>query len=306
MKTCIVIYNPNSGHTLNKKNIPRYKSIIESYGYKVDFIGTQYKGHAKEIVSHIGYVDLIISMGGDGTFNEIVYGNLQRKQKLLVSHIPIGTTNDIGNMFGYTSDIEKNIKACLNGEIKEMDIPLINKRPFVYVAGFGRFLNIPYDTPREEKLKLGYFAYIFNGIKDFFTDKKRYHIKYEIDGKKYETDCTFMIVCSATSIAGFSNFFSNVKLDDDKFEILICTQKKRLDILGGLSLMVLNGAEKVDGFLTYKTSNIKVQFDKYTSKAWCIDGELLEIRTKKYEIDNYKGFKILIPQKNINKLFINK
>ena len=71
MKTCIVIYNPNSGHTLKKSKIPKYKEIIEKYGYNVTFIGTEYKGHAKEIVSHIGFVNLVISMGGDGTFNEI-------------------------------------------------------------------------------------------------------------------------------------------------------------------------------------------------------------------------------------------
>ena len=74
MKSCVVIYNPNSGHILRKSMIPTYKDLIEKHGYSVKFIATQYKGHAKEIVSHIGYVDLVISMGGDGTFNEIVFG----------------------------------------------------------------------------------------------------------------------------------------------------------------------------------------------------------------------------------------
>ena len=78
MKKCIVIYNPNSGHTLKRRLIPRYKSLIEKHGYKAKFIATQYAGHAKEIVQHIGYVDLVMSMGGDGTFNEIVYGNSLR------------------------------------------------------------------------------------------------------------------------------------------------------------------------------------------------------------------------------------
>ena len=84
MKSCVVIYNPNSGHILRKSMIPTYKDLIEKHGYSVKFIATQYKGHAKEIVSHIGYVDLVISMGGDGTFNEIVFGNFQRKQQIAV------------------------------------------------------------------------------------------------------------------------------------------------------------------------------------------------------------------------------
>jgi diacylglycerol kinase (ATP) len=106
MKTCVVIYNPNSGHSLVKKNLPEYKALIEKYGYSVTFIGTEYRGHAKEIVNHIGYVDLLISMGGDGTFNEVVNGNLQRKKRLVLAHIPVGTTNDVGAMFGYGKDIK--------------------------------------------------------------------------------------------------------------------------------------------------------------------------------------------------------
>ena len=36
-------------------------------------------------------VDLVISGGGDGTFNEIVSGNLRREKQIPLSHIPVGT-----------------------------------------------------------------------------------------------------------------------------------------------------------------------------------------------------------------------
>ena len=37
MKTCALIYNPNSGHILNKKNMKSYKALVETHGYKVKF-----------------------------------------------------------------------------------------------------------------------------------------------------------------------------------------------------------------------------------------------------------------------------
>ena len=194
MKTCVVIYNPNSGHTLRRSNIASYKNLIERHGYRASFIGTEYKGHAKEIVSHIGYVDLVISMGGDGTFNEIVFGNLQRKQRLILAHIPVGTTNDVGVMFGYGHNIEKNIEACLTGVVKGMDICMINNRPFVYVAGFGKFLNIPYETPRKLKKKYGHFAYLVSGLKDFFQVTKNYDVTYEVNGEKIEGLYSFVLI----------------------------------------------------------------------------------------------------------------
>ena len=50
--------------------------------------------------------ELIISIGGDGTFNESMTGNLKRKERLLLSHIPVGTTNDVGAMFCYGKEVD--------------------------------------------------------------------------------------------------------------------------------------------------------------------------------------------------------
>ena len=304
MKTAVVIYNPNSGHVLKKKNLGEYKKIIEKHGYRVTFIGTQYHGHAKEIVSHLGYVDLVMSMGGDGTFNEVVYGNILRKQKLVLAHIPVGTTNDVGVMFGYGKDIKKNIELCLSGEIKKIDIPLINDRPFVYVAGFGKFLNIPYETPREEKKKFGHAAYVWNGIKDFFKDTKSYEVDFEIDGKKYTGKYSLIMIASATRIAGMNNFFKDVKLNDNKVEVLLCTYTKRLDIIRAMSQLLMFNAESIGGIQFFRASKVVAKFKHHQNKAWCIDGEKLEIRTKEYTIRNSRNITILMPKKNIKKLFL--
>lgn len=306
MKTCIVIYNPNSGHTLRKTMIPRYKELIEKYDYNVTFVATQYRGHAKEIVSHIGYVDLVISMGGDGTFNEIMCGNLQRKQRLVLAHIPVGTTNDVGVMFGYGKDIEKNIELCLNGEVKELDIPMVNNRPFVYVAGFGKFLDIPYETPRSLKKKYGHLAYLWAGVKDFFRVTKNYKLTYIIDGVETKGLYSFILISSANRIAGFNNFYKDVKLDDNLFEILFCTYTRRLDIIKAFGMLRATGPNNVSGLEFHRASNIKIIFENHPKKAWCVDGEKLEIRTKVYEIKNEKAVKILMPKKNIDKLFIKK
>lgn len=303
MKKCIVIYNPNSGHTLKKKMIPQYKTLIEKYGYKAQFIATQYKGHAKEIVQHMGYVDLVMSMGGDGTFNEIVYGNTLRKNQLLLAHIPVGTTNDIGKMLGYGDSIEKNIQLCLKGEVKNIDIPTINKRPFVYVGGFGKFLSIAYDTSREDKRKYGYLAYVVSGIKDFFTETKSYEITYTVDGESKKIEASMMMICNATRIAGMDSFFKNVKLDDDLFEIYIVTAKKRLDILRALGLSIFKGPKNIENVISFRANNIKVKFKERLKKNWCIDGEKLELNTLTYDIKNNHSVSFLVPKKNISKLF---
>ncbi len=52
-----------------------------------------------------------------------------------------------------------NLKLALDGEVKRIDVCTINNRPFVYTAGFGKFMNIPYETPRELKKEWTFSIY---------------------------------------------------------------------------------------------------------------------------------------------------
>ena len=306
MKTCVLIYNPNSGHVFKTKYLKEYKDILIKNDYNPRFIATCYQGHAKEIISHLEKVDLVISMGGDGTFNEIITGNLERKEPLIVSHIPVGTTNDIGVMFGYGKDIKNNLKLLLKGCIKETDICLINNQPFVYVAGFGKFMQVPYQTPRKLKKKYGYIAYLIEGIKDYFSPTKLYKIKYNINGITKTGYYSFILISNANRIAGINNFYRNVKLDDDQFEVLLCNFNRRIDIIKTFSLLMTMDASKVSGVEFYKTNHLELEFDDYPKHGWCIDGEKLKYSTLKYDIKNVNHIKIMLPTKNIDKIFVNK
>ena len=94
MKRSVLICNPNSGKNNKEILADKFKSILSEYGYNTEVIFTKYAGHAKKITSELSDdIDLVISLGGDGTFNEVVTGNLKGDKKLLLTHIPLGTTN---------------------------------------------------------------------------------------------------------------------------------------------------------------------------------------------------------------------
>ena len=88
MKTCLVIYKANSGKYNKEETLPKIKKILEDYKYQVDIKETEYKSHATEIVSTCDPYNLVISIGGDGTFNEVMTGNFMRKDRLVLCHLP--------------------------------------------------------------------------------------------------------------------------------------------------------------------------------------------------------------------------
>jgi len=194
----------------------------------------------------------------------------------------------------------------LEGVVKNVDICLINGNPFIYVATIGKFAEIPYETPRELKKKLGYLAYLSEGIKSFFNKTKLMDIEYEIDGVVYRGLFSFVIISSANRIAGINDFYKDVKLDDDNFEVLLCSISKKKDIIKSLYFLTMYDVHKVPGIYFYKTNNINIKFVDIPKSDWCIDGEKLDVRKKNYKISIDRNIKMLIPRKNIGKLFINK
>ena len=305
MKKCLVVYNPNSGKYNKEVTLPKIEKILNEYDYDVVIEKTKYKGDATNIVANIDKCDLVVSIGGDGTFNEVMTGNFMRKDRIVLCHLPSGTTNDVGAMWGYGKNMLNNLKLALNGNVKRIDICTINDKPFVYSAGFGKFMNIPYETPRELKKRIGHLAYIREGARDFFRKVKLYDVTYEIDNEKYRGLFSFALITNANRVAGINNFYKDIKLDDNKFEVLLCNITKLKDIVKTLYFFALYDASKIPGFYFYQTDNIKIKFNSPLKKPLCIDGESFDDMSGSYDIKIDHDVYVLMPKKNINSLFVN-
>ncbi|MBQ8892386.1 MAG: YegS/Rv2252/BmrU family lipid kinase [Bacilli bacterium] len=302
---CVMIINPKSGHGFDKKNSQKFANILKSFNYEYEILFTKYRGHATEIIQQLDdSVDLVISAGGDGTFSEVMNGNLKRKKKFVLSHLPVGTLNDIGHMYGLVNNMYTNLKLILAGEVKSVDVGLINNHAFTYVASFGKFMEIPYKTPQELKKRLGFFAYALEVLKRIYERIPKIETEFIIDGKRHAGMYTFIIISNANRIAGINNFYRDMKLDDGNFEVMLCSLSKKTDILKAFYNLKTNNLSSTSGVECYKCSNLKIKF-KNTKKAWCCDGEEFNDKSGTYKIELMRDVKLMLPKKNIKKLFIS-
>ena len=106
MKKCVIIMNPESGKKKKIKTYYEFYDILRKYGYDTEIIFTKAKGDGEKIIQGLdNNIDLVIGAGGDGTLNEIVTGNLKREKTLTIAPLPMGSTNDVGNMYGLNKSI---------------------------------------------------------------------------------------------------------------------------------------------------------------------------------------------------------
>lgn len=304
MRKCVIIMNPESGRVKKLDGFKDFYDISRKYDYDTEIIFTKAKKDATEIVKNLpDDIDLVISAGGDGTLNEVVTGNSQRNNKLTISNLPMGTTNDVASMYGYTKNILKNLEILLSGKKKSIDICYINDKPFVYVACLGDYIDAAYNTPRNLKKKYGRLAYIIYGIKELGKKINTYNIKYKINGEEHSGRYSFIFITNSSRIGGVNDIYYNVKLDDNMFEVAIADIKDKKDMIRTLFLLSNSEIKDVPGIEYYQTSNLEIEFLDAPVTSWCIDGEELESKNNKYVFKVDKNMKMMVPEEKVNELF---
>lgn len=304
MKKCVVIYNPASGKDKQNKSIQPLYDILRKYDYDSEIIYTKKKNDGSKIIQGLSDdINLVISAGGDGTLHEVVSGNLKRKKKLTIANLPLGTTNDVGAMYGLTRNTLKNLELILQGVEKQIDVCYINDTPFVYVACLGDYIDMAYNTPRKLKKRLGKIAYIIYGLKQLKNKIHSYDIKYTIDGKTYEGNYSFFFITNTSRVAGVDDVYYDVKLDDNMFEVAFCKVKTKAEMIKFFILLNNMDAKDVPEITYYRTDNIEIEFNRKPKVSWCIDGEEYPITTNKFTFKVSKDTTMLLPKENIVKLF---
>ncbi len=304
MKKCVIIMNPESGKRRKIKTYEGFYDILRKYDYDGEIITTKAKGDAENIIQSLpNDIDLVFSAGGDGTLNEIVTGNMKRDKKLLIAPLPMGSTNDVGNMYGLDNNVYNNMETILQGKPKKVDICYINDEPFVYVACIGDYIDMTYATPRSLKEKYGKVAYILYAIKQFRPKINYYDVKYKIDGKEYTGTYSYIFISNSSRIAGQPDVYYDVKLDDNMFEVALLNAKNLKQLSKFLLLASSIDVKKIPEITYYRTNNFEIEFISPQATSWCIDGEEYNKRRKKYVFRVKQDMKMLIPKEHINELF---
>ena len=272
MEKLFFVFNPKAGKGKIKTALMDIVDIFNKGGYEVVIRATQYPKDAYEMTrKYADKVDLVVCSGGDGTLDEVVAGLVETGSKVPVGYIPAGSTNDFaGSLF-----IPKNMVAAaemiMEENVYRCDIGKFNKQTFTYIAAFGLFTDVAYETDQDLKNILGHLAYLLEGVKRLF-DIQSYHMKVTTEDEIFEDDFMYGMITNSRSVGGFKNLTGkNVDMNDGLFEVtLITTPKNPMDmqeIIAGL----MSGKDNSDLIYTFKTSRIRIQSDE--AVAWTLDGE---------------------------------
>ena len=272
-KKLLFVFNPLAGKGLVKANLCDLIDIFTKGGFEVTAYPTQapMDGY-KKVRENAGGYDLIVASGGDGTLSEVVKALMEQDKKIPLGYIPAGSTNDFAASMGISKNMTEAASAIMEGVYFDYDIGQFNNECFVYVAGFGAFTDVSYETPQNMKNTFGHAAYVMEGIKRI-PKLTGYKMTVEHDGVVIEDDFILGLVTNTVSVAGMRKLISEgVCFDDGLFEVtLVKTPSNLLELQKTITETLFSNLVKDKRFVTFKTS--RVTFKSEGEVTWTLDGE---------------------------------
>lgn len=272
-KRMLFVLNPRAGKGLIKNKLLEIVDIFVKAGYEVIVRPTQQAQDAYEqVIKYIEQVDLIVCSGGDGTLDEVVTGLMESSLDMPIGYIPAGSTNDFANSLFIPKNMIKAARAIVEGELYRCDVGRLNDSTFAYIAAFGLFTDVAYETDQDLKNILGHVAYMLEGMKRLF-DVKSYFISVEKEnGEILEGDFIYGMITNSRSVGGFKNLTGkNVDMDDGYFEVtLIHHPKNPLELQEIMTSILM--AEDNSGLIdTFKARKLVMHSSEPIT--WTLDGE---------------------------------
>jgi len=266
------IVNPNAGNGKGKKDWNRISDLLngKSIGFNMKF--TEKKDHAIELTRELianGYRKFI-SVGGDGTLNEIVNGIFTQDHcapsETILSLIPVGTGNDWGRMFGIPLIYEGAVQVISEGKLMLHDIGVVSyfngekkeKRYFINIAGLGFESVVVKKTNRQkDKGKSNKAIYFYNLLSSLISYRNT-EAEITVNGKTTKTNIFSVNVGNGRYCGGGMRQTPDALPDDGLLDITVIREMGRFEIIRSLKLLydgTILSHPKVDG---YRSNNLKV------------------------------------------------
>lgn len=143
----VFIVNPRSAGGATGQAMERIGELARAAFDEVDVRETERPEHAIELAAACGGADLVVSVGGDGTANEVVNGlaRLEASERPALGVLPAGTGCDLVKSIGMPRDLEQAVAVLRDGERRPTDWMVVGfdragvpaERICINVAGFG-------------------------------------------------------------------------------------------------------------------------------------------------------------------------
>ncbi len=272
-KKLMLILNPVAGSGSGITSFGSAMEVLYRGGYIPTVYYTAAVGEATGMVlKHAMEYDCVVCIGGDGTLSETVAGLVQLKEPPPLGYIPQGTANDVATSLNLPKNPVQAAKTIVRGRAVKQDVGKFNENDyFTYIAAFGAFTEVSYETPRGNKQALGHLAYLLQGMSQL-PKISSYPATVEYDDGVITDDWLFGSVSNTKSVGGIVRLKkSGIQLNDGLFEVTLVRNPTNVMEMNKVVSNILSQNFSGNQVMMLRSRHVKFIFEEPVK--WTRDGE---------------------------------
>lgn len=232
---------------------------------KANIVTTERSGHAMRLaLQTCEDSDAVISVGGDGTNNEVLNGLMLSKNPPIFGILPYGTGNDFAEMQGISRSPQLLKSALLRGDAAPIDVGEIGfegeQKYFLNIAdlGFGADAVKRHNSYRFLGRRFSYVATILATF--LFYRKKKAVLRFNGRTEKYKL--LSAIVANGSQFAAGYKIAPDADIRDGQFELVLYKKISLFDYMR-FSGKIRRGEKLKHKQIDYlRTSEVRIETKK--------------------------------------------
>lgn len=272
-KKAFFIVNPVSAGNKTIKEWPDFEKQLKAKGLEFDWTFTEYPEHATSLAREAlqqGY-EFIVSVGGDGTMNEVVNGFFKDDQPInseaCLAVFSRGTGCDFIRSFGIKKGIDDFINILERNHVELLDIGKVSFCNASRQVKTKLFLNISdaglggETTKRVNKTKKhlkGFLAFLLGAMLTIIKYRNK-NIHLEIDGEVVrEGSSNSEIIANAKYFGGGMYISPKSEANDGLLDIIVIGDFSTLELIANFHLIYKGEHLTHPKVYSYKGKKVKI------------------------------------------------
>ena len=296
VKKVLIVFNPLAGSVSDpKKHEQIIRDSFQKHHVQLDVIRLDSPAQVSAVLEAAEQpYDLIVAAGGDGTVSSVAESLIGRDIPLGI--LPVGTGNVLAKALGIPMNIEKAIQMLLSdSNLKCIDAMRVNGRLSLLNASVGISSRTVSEIRREEKQRMGMFAYLWRGVKAL-AGFQPYRFRLIVDDNTYIYRAAEVVVVNP-DFMGIEPFYwgDDVIVDDGCIDLFVIRGKTLIDLFA-LVGSVLWFIKRRSPLLMHIQSSRRIWFDLSPPQPVQIDGDIFGVTPVEIEILP-ASLKVAVPKK---------
>ncbi len=281
-----IIVNPVAGKGKSLSSANRLADYLRAQGAEVDLEYTRQKGDAERFAAK-PRADCVVSVGGDGTANEVANGVALSNAPMAI--LPVGTANAVAREIRSPVDPVLLGNLILNRSVKRIDAGKIQGRRFLLCAGAGPDAAVVHRVHAHRGNRMGLAAYFLPTLPTLLRyPYPRFQVTMD-DGSVIE-HVEYAVAANCRFSAGVFPVASEARIDDGLLDVVLFRDLSLVRMAYYAAMSYWKSMAKQKGVLYCKARKVRFDAPKETVH-FQVDGDpagflpvVLEIESSGVEI----------------------